>query len=219
MDKNKWMSKILKADAKDKFSTIVSMCENKNVLDVGCIGQDKAIDNPKWLHGRLKKVSKTLIGVDINTAEFQRMEEMGFKVVEPVTLENSTLKFDLIIMGDVIEHVNDPSSFLTFYAQFLAENGKIVICTPNSFGIRYFIQVLFYGTSGTNEEHTFSFEPYTMLELFSRVNLIPADFYWLKEYEKPTMFKRKFVHFLASLMIKFRKYFYPNFMFVVQKQN
>ena len=218
MDKNKWLEKFKKAEKLDKFTSIVKMCEGKTVLDVGCVGQDKGFDHEAWLHGRMKKVASKIIGADINQEGIDAMNSEGYEVYQPDVLEGMNQKFDLVIMGDVIEHVNDPGQFLSFYAQFLNENGKMVICTPNAFGIRYIIQVLFYGKPGTNEEHTLAFDPYVMLELFSRIDLNPVEFYWLKEYRRGANWKQKLILFMSSIYIGMRKYFNSNFMFVVEKK-
>lgn len=40
--------------------------------------------------------------------------------------------FDLIVMGFVLEHVDDPVAILQRYARFLTPNGRIVIAVPNA---------------------------------------------------------------------------------------
>ena len=42
---------------------------------------------------------------------------------------NSSSKFDLIIMGEVIEHVKNPKNFLLKAKQMLAKKGKIFLST------------------------------------------------------------------------------------------
>jgi 2-polyprenyl-3-methyl-5-hydroxy-6-metoxy-1,4-benzoquinol methylase len=41
-------------------------------------------------------------------------------------------KFDLIVMGFILEHVDDPAEILTHFRNFLAPNGKIFIAVPNA---------------------------------------------------------------------------------------
>ena len=41
-------------------------------------------------------------------------------------------KFDLIVMGFVLEHVENPISILKRYREFLTPNGRIVIAVPNA---------------------------------------------------------------------------------------
>ena len=41
-------------------------------------------------------------------------------------------KFDLIIMGFVLEHVENPQEVLSYYKKLLTENGKIYVVVPNA---------------------------------------------------------------------------------------
>ena len=219
MNKKEWISKFKKANSVNKFEKIVSICEHKTVLDVGCIGQDKSSESEFWLHAKIKKVSTKLIGSDIDKDGIAPLIEKGFEIYTPDNLKESigNQKFEVIVMGDVIEHVDNPVEFLKFYIQFLSENGIMIICTPNVFGIRYSLQIFFFGQSGTNPEHTFGFEPYTMLELFDRAKIEPVEFLWLKEYSKPANFKQKIIRIKAAFLILLRRYYHANFMFIVKK--
>lgn len=216
MDKSYWLSKIKKASRIEKFQSIVDRCENKVVLDVGCVGQDHSEDEHSWLHGRIKKVATELIGSDINQEAIASLRKKGFEIFTPDELDVDK-KVDIVVMGDVIEHVNDPGAFLEFYSRFLKEDGEIIICTPNSFGARYSLSVFFFGNAGTNPEHTLSFDPYVMLELFSRVGLEPKEFYWLKEYSKPRRLSSSIVFGLARILVALRSFFNSNFMYIVKK--
>ena len=102
MDKEFWIKKFKKADRLDKFSVIVDRCKGKKVLDVGCVGQDKHIDNEDWLHGRIKKVASNLVGADIEPEGIRALNNNGFVVFTPEELEKQDEKYDVIVMGDVI---------------------------------------------------------------------------------------------------------------------
>lgn len=217
MDKKSWISIFNKAGTCDKFDEIVNQSVDKDVLDVGCVGQDKSYESELWLHARIKQKAKYILGVDIDIDSIEQLNSKGFEICSPDNLTDISQgkKFDLIVMGDVIEHVDNPVLFLQFYAQYLKDDGRMIICTPNVFGMRYSLQVLFFGRSGTNPEHTFGFEPYTMLELFQRSGLEPTEFSWLKEYSPATNYKQRIIRGISWLSIRFRKYFSANFMFII----
>lgn len=220
MNKTDWIQKFKKAATVDKFDKIVDLCRDKNVLDVGCIGQDKSSESEHWLHARIAKVSTSTIGADIDQKGIDSLQGKGYEIYTPEELESKIngKKFDAIVMGDVIEHVDNPVEFLQFYTKYLADDGKMIICTPNVFGIRYTLQIFFFGQSGTNPEHTFGFEPYTMLELFDRASVMPDEFLWLKEYSKAANFKQKFIRMKSAILIWMRKYYSANFMFIVKNK-
>lgn len=196
----------------------MDFCRNKTVLDVGCVGQDLDPNSPEWLHAKVKSVAESVVGADINTEGIEKLAALGYTIYTPEQLEQMEDKYDVVLMGDVIEHVNDPGSFLQFYAKFLKPGGKIIVCTPNAFGIRYVFQVLFYGKPNTNPEHTVFLDPMVMIELTGRIGLKMADFYWLYEYQRPTNFQRRFIYGLSSLFIFFRRYFRPNFFITFEQK-
>jgi len=41
-------------------------------------------------------------------------------------------KFDIIVMGFVLEHVDDPVQIMTYYKKFLTTNGKMFVSVPNA---------------------------------------------------------------------------------------
>ena len=41
-------------------------------------------------------------------------------------------KFDLIVMGYILEHVDDPSIILTHFKKFLTPDGKVFVAVPNA---------------------------------------------------------------------------------------
>jgi 2-polyprenyl-3-methyl-5-hydroxy-6-metoxy-1,4-benzoquinol methylase len=45
---------------------------------------------------------------------------------------NSDEKFDVIVLGFVLEHVDNPSKILTHYRSYLSPNGKMFVAVPNA---------------------------------------------------------------------------------------
>lgn len=100
--------------------------DKKKVLDVGCASGSFVYVC------KLAKLSPRGIDLDKDSIKFGqkegldlrhgRLEEMGFK-------KNS---FDAINLGDIIEHVKYPESFLKECFRILKKNGIIIISTPNT---------------------------------------------------------------------------------------
>jgi len=218
MNKEQIIQQYIKAPVAVKDDYLLKVCTNKNVLDVGCVGQNKFFTDPRWVHAKLKKVSSQLTGVDINQAHKTEFDKLGYALFTPEQLLENKGKFDVIIMGDVIEHVDNLVQFLNFYKAFLNENGVMVITTPNALSIRQTLNVLLYGRPGINDEHTSVLECNTMLELFGRAKLDVVDFKWLHEYSKATKFTRRIVYGVARILYTIRKYYAPYFVFTVCNQ-
>ncbi len=99
--------------------------EPGTVLDVGCsVGM--------MMHF-LQEEGFQPEGVELNARTAAIAEENGFKVFKDF-LEKAPYppqSFDYVFLGDIIEHVNNPRTFLQNCRKFLKKTGKIVVVTPN----------------------------------------------------------------------------------------
>lgn len=112
-----------------EYLTIKKYFLGKNVLELGCAdgGMTKlilddfesitVIDGSEYAINRLKKQTNSN---KINTI-------IGY--FEEVQLNE---KFDTIIMGHILEHVDDPVYILNKFKVYLKENGNIIITVPNA---------------------------------------------------------------------------------------
>ena len=219
MDKTILFKSYRKAITVNKDFKILEICKDRNVLDVGCVGQDSNYDSDSWLHKKISNVSNSLYGVDINQAGIDTMIRKDFKVLHFDQLIEASLKFEVIIMADVIEHVNEPVDFLYRYSKFLDDNGSIVVTTPNSNRGINFITILLSNDYNMNLEHTIWLCPKTFTEIVSRAELKITQFYWVSQYYdfNSLKFLNKIKFSFAYLLSRFRSNFNHNFMFVLTK--
>ncbi len=214
VNKREKITEFKKARIGRKDYEILSYCKGKKVLDVGSVGQELSYSDPKWLHNRIKNVASEVVGVDIDRSGINKLNELGFTVKHIDELEEGLL-YDVIVMGDVIEHIGDIASFLAFYKKFLSSEGRMVITTPNPFSFRQVLHTLLYSRPSINGEHTCNLDPITMLELVSRGNFGIVDFCWLKEQKKIKGVKNHIINAIASFFIWLRKFYSQNFMIVL----
>ena len=110
-----------------------TLCKDKSVLHLGAAeGIDTREANKEknnWLHGRLRKVCKKLVGYDLYPQD--EPDIIGGDIEETPHYG----EYDYIIMGELIEHLSNPGEALwnLRYAK-----GELVITTPNVFSIRKF---------------------------------------------------------------------------------
>jgi len=220
MNNSDTLARIRNAPVTEKRSKIIDLCAGQTVLDVGCVGQDYNYNDPDWMHNLIRNVSASVDGVDIEPVGIQSMRDKGFSVYFSEELMSLNKKYDVVLMSDVIEHVNDPVDFLSFYSKFLNESGKIVITTPNAHAVRNFTSILLRNDYSLNPEHTFWLCPRTISEIVRRAELKFVDFFWLKEYFKIKElkgFRNRTIFRINSTLQKIRTNFYPNFMFIISK--
>lgn len=163
--------KIAFNDHKIKFA--VEHCRGKDVLDLGCVHHNP--ENYKsrfWLHKALAEVSKTLEGMDLYEEGVKYLQEVGYKI-HVGNAENFDLgkKYDVIVAGDIIEHLGDLSGFLVSCKSHLKPGGKLLISTPNPWYWRNVIKALLFGTVSNNPEHTLWMCPVTLSHLVSRYGM------------------------------------------------
>lgn len=99
----------------------------RRVLDVGC--------SSGYLARRLVERGATVVGIDTDeeAAEEARAvcEQVLVGDVESMELPFEPGSFDVILCGDLLEHLRDPVAFLERLRPLLADGGRLVLTTPN----------------------------------------------------------------------------------------
>lgn len=155
---------------RNKNDWILPYVVGKKVLDLGCV--DHNLDRAQkstWLHALLVKHADTVIGVDYLQDEILKLREMGYNVVH-ANVESMDLgeDFEVIVAGDIIEHLSNCGNFMDQVYKHLAPQGTFLITTPNPIHLLRFIQLFFLGDVYGNKEHTCWFTPQVLKELARR---------------------------------------------------
>lgn len=111
---------------------------NSRVLDVGC--------SSGYFCKDLKDRGCYVIGVEVSEAEAEAAKLYCDQViigdVEEMTVPFSSGFFDVIIFGDVLEHLNRPDLTLTRLGRFLAPTGMVIASIPNVAQVRIRLKLL-----------------------------------------------------------------------------
>lgn len=126
-------------------------------------------------------------GVEINKRTAEVAKQNSFQVFNGFLKDAPFEKksFDVIFLGDVIEHVNNPRLFLDQALSFLKEDGLLVISTPNvnCFWSKYtlFLYKVFKipWSSATPPHHLFQFSFENLNRLTEEFGLRNAKTYFL----------------------------------------
>ena len=146
----------------------------KQVIHVGCVDHDVAsithkIARDHWLHKLLNDEADRCLGLDINETGIAYIrDELGFEDVETVDIFERPSElamaqsWDAMILAEVVEHFDDPVSYLRKIHAFYGEKvGELVVTVPNAFKERNF-QGAKRHVEAINSDHRYWFTPYTI---------------------------------------------------------
>ena len=135
------MRRLPKATHVDRADFLISMATGKSVVHVGFVDTGYEVEQRQagtWLHERLAKVTKTLVGVDVNSVGVEGAKAANYEahcidLSDPgADLSSLSGHYDTIIAGEVIEHVENIGAFVRGIARIANNDTKIVFTTPNS---------------------------------------------------------------------------------------
>jgi 2-polyprenyl-3-methyl-5-hydroxy-6-metoxy-1,4-benzoquinol methylase len=120
--------------------------EGKKVLDVGpaeLVGTIHRYKEERWLHKKMASVATEVIGLEINEEQVGALRNMGYDIrlgdAEAFALSET---FDVIVAGELIEHLSNPGEFLKCARRHLRPNGILLLTTPNRYGALAFLKLL-----------------------------------------------------------------------------
>jgi len=142
METNKYQNKRLKL--------ISDLVDGKKVLDIGYA----SMPNPY-----LNKFYS--VGYDILKAKRKKIYNEEIKGdVRDIKKKLNNRKFNTIICGEFIEHLENPYQFLRDIKDLLEENGKLILSTPNPMGFPMFLFEMFRSKKFFySKDHIYCFLP------------------------------------------------------------
>jgi 2-polyprenyl-3-methyl-5-hydroxy-6-metoxy-1,4-benzoquinol methylase len=155
-----------------RLSYFEEVCRDATVLNLGCVDQVPEGYQIAPLHRRLSAVAARCVGIDINVPGVASLRAEGFEVVQgdvtdpelPSTLPCS---FDVVIAGEIIEHVVNVGGLHANAWTLLKPDGRLFISLPNPYLLATAVGETLGWFSG-NADHVAEYRPYGMIELAAR---------------------------------------------------
>ncbi len=210
-------SEVPKEDLVDEY------CAGKSVLDIGCIDHDHqtALElGDRWLHKRIKTVAKSVVGIDALESDALTLRSRGFDIrAENAESFDLGATFDVIVAGDLVEHLSNIGQFLDSVARHMHQGSVFLLTTPNPFSIEQFFLCLFEGRIAVNREHTVWIDPCVLWESVTRHGFEVVDALWISTRFRYPLSRRpwKFLaNPVARLVMSRRPFMRRDFAVVLQ---
>jgi len=157
--------------------------KNKNVLDVGSVGQTAAYN----LWNFLEKHTGSLTGIDTEYSDDNRIVRGNMENY------NFDKQFDVVIAGDILEHVDNQGLFLDNVKKHLKKDGRFILTTPNA---KWFTVAL-----KPNPTHTLWHDKYTLFNILNRHGFKIVFFSYYPGNKKHNLIKKILVARQGIIMI------------------
>ncbi len=201
----------------DRVQFIKNACVGKKVLHLGCTDYpftEEVIKNEMLLHFELGRVARELYGFDFDERGIKILSDAGVKnlylsnleKLEEVDLDET---FDVIIAGEMIEHLSNPGLFLKGIQRFMNSETNLLVTTINAYCGMRMLTYGFRGRGGAREpvhpDHVAYYSYSTLKVLIERENLRVRRFAFYntgEEHRKLAAWKQKLANDISVLIAR-----------------
>ena len=192
----------------------------KHVLNIGAAGgvhRYLPLAKDDWLHEHLRRGASELVGTDIDNDPIAHAREHGYDILNE-NCETMTLgcKFDLIVMSEVIEHVNAPVTAVENLLSHLDDGGELVITTPNASAGNICLRSLVRRDFNVFADHVTTFYPEHFRVICDRLGCVLDTVYMFDYIDRRSRLLR-FKSALFKLMTIFSPRLASSILVVIKK--
>jgi len=171
----------------DRLSFLEELVKGKKTIHLGCCDHLSLIEEKKskdlWLHARLCRHSQKCIGIDLNNEGIEFLKnKLGYEDVFylDITQPNKNIihssKWDYMILGEILEHVDNPCDFLyKINENYAGYVDSLVISVPNALSWQN-IKYTFLNKEFINSDHRYWFTPYTLAKIVTLADMKVENF-------------------------------------------
>ena len=164
------------AELVQRIPHVAGLVAGRSAIHVGFVDagyqemQDKA---GTWLHAHLDRSATRLIGIDLDEPGVAQAVEAGYEAYvadcrDPGAIDALGIEpAEIVVAGEVIEHLDDPGSFLEGLHGLVAPGGQLVLTTPNASGLLNGFAAM-AGAEINHPDHVVLFSYRTLSNLMAR---------------------------------------------------
>ncbi|MET0826070.1 MAG: class I SAM-dependent methyltransferase [Acidimicrobiales bacterium] len=155
---------------------VAEQVRGRGVIHVGFVDagyQEMQAEAGTWLHAHLAEAATSLVGIDLDAAGVALATDQGYEAYvadcrDPEQLDDLAIEpAEVVVAGEVIEHLDDPGSFLDGLHRLLAPGGTLILTTPNASGLLNGFAAM-AGAEINHPDHVVLFSWRTLSNLMSR---------------------------------------------------
>lgn len=193
---NGYEFKLEENDLLSRLEQIIKLTKGKRVLHIGCCDHvpliKEKIQNGRWLQKLLDENCSRVVGIDINemSINFVKQNKLTESDIYCANIAASDFwekvpkeEFDVVLMGEILEHVDNPVFFLKEIKKNMDEigfEGIYVITVPNALSFirdnkaRRNIECI-------NSDHRYWFTPYTISKVEICAGMRPVEIFFASD--------------------------------------
>ena len=172
----RWASKLPKGRPVDRHDLLIALAEKRRVAHVGFV-DDRLVmvklAGGVWLHERLAAAASSIVGLDSSAEGVEWACGQGYEAYHADAQNEAELRslelapFDVIVAGEVIEHLDAPGPFLRALHALAHSETLLAITTPNAYRLAN-ILVPLSGVELVHPDHTSWQSASTLRQLHAR---------------------------------------------------
>jgi SAM-dependent methyltransferase len=182
LDQTAMVSRLPRTEIVDRIAHLTERARGRRVIHVGFADvsfHDDQLATESWLHQHLAEVADSLVGIDLDAGAVEKARAQGYEAYAADCTDVEQLAAlhiepaDLVIAGEVIEHVGAPGSLLTALRTVCAPDGALVVTTPNAYGLLNVVASI-GGFELNHPDHVVMFTWRTLTSLMARCGWEPV---------------------------------------------
>lgn len=196
---------------------ILPLVVGKRVLDCGGVDHwatDKKIAEGTWLHAQIAACASSCIGVDILEEPVKRINQQGKYNFIVANVEQLPFyeEFDVVVAGEIVEHLYNMGSFLDSVWRSLCADGYLIITTPNFHRLSSIVYSLLLNKEVCHPEHTCYYSKQTLSYIVEKHGFVVENHYLLSRKAKSVIIEK-----LRNAIIRLRPTVAETILLVARK--
>jgi SAM-dependent methyltransferase len=136
-----WLHQLPLEGPLDREDFVLDLARGRRVAYLGFLDEPllaEKVASGRWLHSRVADAALELVGIDIELEGVAWARAQGYEAFVADCQDGRALAelaiapVELVVAGEIIEHLEAPGTFLRACHALVEKQGRIVVTTPNA---------------------------------------------------------------------------------------